>query len=215
MIYRKRAQKGFSPIFIIIILTVVGIGGFVLYNNSKTSQKSPNNAQATTNNQSYPQAQDNLEKVEKIEGKTYAFYIPKGYIKVDEKIVNKSTVITYQSPNRTNDKEGMRFVIEPLYSRLDTPSTEFCKTFLQISLRGVKNITVVETKPVDYIKSHGCELIYVDISIENRLIVHEKHLWFKEGDDINAYQLSFFYLNTLTQQEKETIDYAVDQFALK
>lgn len=212
--YRKNA-KGLSPIIIIIILAVVGIGGFILYNNSKISQQSLNNAEPTTSNQTYPQAQDNSEKVEKIEGKTYTFYIPKNYIKTDEKVGNKATVITYQSPNRTNDKEGMRFFIEPLYSRNDTPTTEFCTASLQFFVRGVKNITVAEAKPVDYIKSHGCEFSYVDTSVENRLIAREKKLWFKEGDDINVYGISFFYLNILTQPEKETIDYAVDKFALK
>lgn len=208
---KKISQKGLSPIIIVIILAVIGVGAFLLYNSKNSQNPSANNQQTQT----YPQAQDNLGKVEKMEGKSYTLYFPRGYTKVDEKVVNKSTVITYQNPNRTNDKEGMRLIIEPLYSRLDTPSTEFCKESLQFSLRATKNVTIVEAKPVDYVESHGCESLYIDTSVDNRLTAHEKNLWYKKGNDINAYQLSFFYLNNLTQQEKETIDFAVEKFALK
>lgn len=216
--HRKNlSQKGLSPIIIIIVLAVIGVGAFVLYNNSKqtSTPTSTNNSANSQRTQTYPQAQDNSEKVEKVESNSYTFYYPKGYTKVDEKVVNQATIITYQSPNKTNDKEGMRFVIEPLYSRMETPSSEVCKEFLQFSLRRTKNVTIIDAKPVDYVKSHGCEFHYVDTSVEGRLIAHEKSLWFKEGDDIKTYTLSFFYLNTLYQQEKETIDFAIDKFALK
>lgn len=202
-------QKGLSSIYIVVGIIILGLITFALYTFSSSQKQSPaddNQSQPT------PETESNLEKVE---SQTYALYYPKGYTKSDEKIVSGSTVITYYPPNRINTREGMRLIVEPLQTRMETPSTEFCEKALKFMLRSTKNVRVVEAKPVDYIESHGCRYHYVDDSVEGKLIGDEKHLWFKERDDIHMYRLAFFYLNSQTQQEKEDIQQAIDKFMIK
>lgn len=59
----KHSQKGISPIFIIVILAVMGIGGFILY-NAKNS-KSPSSNNQVINQQTQPvTTSDRIKEIE-------------------------------------------------------------------------------------------------------------------------------------------------------
>lgn len=213
------SQKGFSPLVVIIIgiivfvLIVLLINAWVSYSSIQSKTAAPNNQLSNQQTQTSTQSIPGLEK---IETDTYTFYYPKGYVKSD-KDMGSAKVLYYVTDNKKDTKEGITLNMYPTTTttRMETPTSDFCKMFLQFSLRGVKNVRIVDAKPVDLIKSHGCDFLYVDDSVPGKLAAHQKHLWYKEGDNLDGYSSKATYLLTSSQADKETLDQAVNNFKLK
>lgn len=205
------SQKGLSPIVIVIIFAVIGVGAFVFYNNSKSLPitTSVNNSEGT-NKQTQSEATTGLEKVD---GDVYTFYYPKDYIKSDD--IGDARILYYVPQDRRDTKEGISLAKYSVTTRMETPTPDFCKEFLQFSLRGTKNVRIVDAKPVDFVKSHGCDFSYVDDSVPGKLAVHEKQLWYKEGEMLDGYGSKALYLLTSPQSERDVLDLAINSFILK
>ncbi len=212
--YKKISQKGLSPIILVVILAVIGLGAFVLYSNSKKSPATPSVNNSVSNNQQAQSASESLPGLTKVEGDVYVFYYPKDYVKSD-KDIGDARILFYVPSDRKDTKEGISLAKYSVSTRMETPTSEFCKEFLQFSLRSTKTVRIVDAKPVAFVKSHGCDFTYVDDSVPGKLAVHEKQLWYKEGNNLNGYGSKALYLLTTSQAEKDTIDLAVNNFTLK
>lgn len=212
-------QKGSSLIVIIVIIVVIIIGAIallatVVVNIPKNLQQSSSTIKQSSNVQQSKTTSQSIPGLDKVDMSSYIFYYPTGYVKLEKKR-GDATVLYYALESKKDASEGIGLAMYPVNTRMDTPSTEFCMEFLQFFLRSNKNVRIVEAKPVDFIKSHGCDLRYVDDSVPNKLAVHEKQLWYKEGDDLNGYGVKASYLLTSSQSEKDTLDLAVNNFILK
>lgn len=219
----KNVQKGFSPIFIVIILAVIGIGGFVLYNNSKNSQSSsPSSAPTNNNNQTQTSSQA-VPGLDKVEGSNYVFYYPQGYMKLDRQRSSYygQAILYYALPSKNdNTDEGISLTTEPLSTRNETPSSEYCNEgarFFAARLNKMlgKKPRVAEAKPVDFVKSHGCDYSLVFDDADKHLVFNYKDLWFKEGEDFSAYSVIASYLTSAPQTEINSLNLAVQNFMLK
>lgn len=197
-------QKGLSPIIVIVILAVLGISVFIIYNNQKPS--SNNNQQIQTNSQTD-------QSLEKIEASNYTFYYPKGYVSSSKK-PQQTTVLYYTSTDNISANVGISLAIQQLQKRITNPSPEFCKEAAQIQAKNTSAV-VVQAKPLDYKESHGCEFIIAAKNTKDEAIIHQKQLWYKEKQDFSIYAVHTLYAGSMPQEEKDSLDQAVSQFAIK
>lgn len=215
---QSSSQKGFSPIYIIGGVVVLAVVAFVLYSSrgSQSSYNNPTENSPQTSNADQTQSNNDVNGLlDKVESSNYTFYFPKGYTMLDKK-QEVGPVFVYN--NSENEKDPGRSISLDVYkvsTRMETPSSEFCKEFLQFSLRTQKNLRIVDAKPIDFVKSHGCDFSYVDDAIPGKLAYHEKQLWYKEGDNLDGYGVMSSYLLTASQIEKDSLDLAVNNFVLK
>lgn len=202
----KYSQKGFSLIgIVIIIIVVIAVLATVAINIPKVNQQITNTQTSQTSSQAIP-------GLDMVDGSNYTFYYPKGYVKLDKKY-SDITVLYYAQPSKANTDEGITLAMDSVSTRMDTPSSESCKETLQFFLRKTKNVRIVDAKPVDYIKSHGCDFHTVDDS--TKLVSNERNLWFKEGNDLNIYSANARYLVGAPQQEVDNLNLAINNFILK
>lgn len=209
------SQKGLSPIIIVVILAVIGLSVFVFYNNnSKKPPASTSINNSVSNNQPTQQTSETIEGLDEVATPSYVFYYPKGYVKSD-KDIGSAKVLYFVAESKKDTREGISLNMYPVTTRMETPSSEFCMEFLQFALRANKNLRITETKSVDFVKSHGCDWLYVDDSVPGKFAVHEKQLWYKEGEDLSGFGAKATYLLTSTQSERDVLDLAVNNFILK
>lgn len=211
---RKYSQKGLSPIIIVVILAVIGIGAFVLY-NSKTTQNSQSTSSQTNSRQTEVSSKS-IAGLEKIETDKYTFYYPKGYVKTDKELPkgNTDVVYLYLKDNAAKD-EGIKMSIEHITTRSETPTTESCQLLAKISTRGL-NPTFVDVRPVDYIKSHGCVIWYtVNDSNNVKWQNYARYFSYKEGNDTDSYDIRAAYHSDTPEEEQDKIKLSVDNFMLK
>lgn len=220
--YRKSAQKGLSPIIIIIVLAVIGLGAFVFYNNSKKSQNSFPSSSPTTNSNQTQTSSQTVPGLEKVEGSNYVFYYPQGYMKLDKQRISYygQPVLYYALPSKKDTDEGISLTTESLSARNETPSSEYCNErtqFLAARLNKMlgKKPRVAEAKPVDFVKSHGCDSSLVFDSGNTHLVFNYKDLWFKEGSDFSVYSVIASYFISAPQTEIDILRLAVQNFMLK
>lgn len=203
-------QKGFSPIIIVIILAIIGVGAFI-WKNSSNSTSSSNTQPANIQTQIDSKKVSGLEQTE---NSAYTFYYPKDYAKLDEKRKN-DTILFYSSSKAKDSTETISLDVTSMSSRAETPTVEYCQGVAQFVHVGNKNFRIVDATPVDFIKSHGCSILYVDDSVQGKLYYHEKSLWYKEASDLNIYTVVVSYLLTAPQGVREPLDLAVNSFILK
>lgn len=217
------SQKGFSPLVIIIIgivalvLIALLINTWVAYSFIQSKTASSNNQLSNQQTQTSTQSIPNLEK---IESNTYTFYYPKSYVKTDKKLpINGKAadiVQLYVKDNKSEIKEGIKLVVERAATRATTPTTESCQELAVFSMRGKLNPKLVDAGPVDYVKSHGCIILYVASDSNNtKWDYYEKYLSYKEGSDTYFYDILSAYLANTPQEEQNKIKLAVDSFILK
>lgn len=205
---RLSLKRGIAPIIIVIVLAVIGLGAFVLYSNSRNSQSSSSPSNKTEIDNS------TIPGLNKIAESNYIFYYPKAYIKLDKKR-GSGTVLYYALEAKKESQEGISLAVESASERNETPSTEFCNFSLKFFLRLNKNARIVEAKPIDFVKSHGCDFLWVDDSVPGKLSYHEKQLWYKEGTDINVYWATASSLLNSPQNERDALDLAINNSILK
>lgn len=212
--YKKLSQRGFSPLFVVVGVVILGVIILIAM-----KQQTPF-IQQKSESQVSDQTPINESKLEKIENETYTFYFPKDYIKLDKKRQADTVLYYAPAPSKASKEEGISLAISFVSTRMDTPSSEFCKEMLQFAVgndRNIRdrNIRIVETKPVDYIKSHGCDFTYVSDGTDETVVFHRKPLWFKEGDDLLIYDVTSSYLTKASQEVQDNLNQAVNNFVLK
>lgn len=201
---KSSPQRGFSLIYVAIGIIVLGL--IVFLANQTTFFQGKNESQEPS------QIVMEDSTLEKIDTDAYTFYYPKDYTKLDKKR-SENTILYYASQNKDDTDEGITMSIAPISSRLDTPTSEYCKEFVQFALRSLKNTRIAEVKPVDYIQTHGCVYSYVEDDM--KLVTKEKDLWFKEKNDYNVYSATARYLLHAPQDEKDYLNLAVENFMIK
>lgn len=211
-------QKGLSPIVVVITLAVLGIGAFVLY-NSKVSQNPQSTNQQISNNQQTQTSSESIPGLEKIETDAYTFYYPKEYVKTNKELQKSNGIEVaqlYLKDNTSKLGQGVRLSIVSMTTRPKTPTDESCRLLSKFATRGMTNPTIVDARPVDYIKSHACIIWYLVTDSNNiKWNRYEKYISYKEGSDINSYELEAAYLSDTPQDEQEKMRLAVDSFKLK
>lgn len=217
------SQKGFSPLAIIIIgivafvLIVLLINAWVSYSSVQSKTAAPNNQ---LSNQQPQTSTQSIPGLEKIETDKHTFYYPKGYVKTDKELPiegeESDTVQLYVKDNASNSKEGIKLVIERMATRATTPTNEVCQELAVFLMRGKLTPKLVDARPVDYVKSHGCVIWYVASDSNNtKWDYYEKYLSYKEGSDTYSYDILSAYLANTPQEEQNKIKLAVDSFMLK
>lgn len=208
---KKYSQKGLSPIAIVIILAVLGVGALVFYNSTNQKNTSSNSQQAQVNSDNNTQQ----SKLEKIETEKYTFYFPSGYIPSSTK--PQASTVLYYSPVNSKDEGfglGISLAIQPLQKRITAPSEEFCKEAAQIQAKNTAAV-VVRAKSIDEGQSHGCEFVIAAKNTKDESIINQKQLWYKEKEDVSIYAVHTLYLGSMPQEEKDNLDSAVEKFTLK
>lgn len=211
------SQRGLVPIIIIVILAVVGTGGFLLYNNSKSFSNSP----ATSNNQQVEvqsPSQENLG-LDKIENESYTFYYPKGYVTVDPEkdiLINNYTV-GYKNPNsKATLPETIVLRVSKTDQKHKVADFQICNGFAE-SQRKSSN-EKIEVSVVTEKKFNGCKIestTPID-GVNDSVVSIDNWLWYKDLENsYSVYRLTTNYYANASKDQVDALDVALDLFTLK
>ncbi len=198
-------QKGFSPIFIIVAVILVGVSVFFLKNSQKfTSESSQSPSQSET------KVGTGLGKEE---GDTYTFYYPSGYVKSQ---IENSEVLNYKNGStKAVEPESIFLNIVQNSKRKAAPTLETCskvaETFRKKSDDEIKSAMVLDTN------NHGCKITTqskID-GVNDSIVIVEKDLWNKTGNDYSIYSVRAVYYANASKDQAEQLNNAASQFTLK
>jgi len=196
------SQKGLSPIVVIVLAAVIGLGAFIFYNNSLNN-----------NPQTKPQSKT-TSVLEKIEGPSYVFYYPKDYLKA--KLEAENEVLAYQNYNsKAVVPEVIVLRVSPQKEIFAPPTYQGCLGFGE-TFRTKADDQIKAEVAIGHNQGHGCKITIVGPidGINDSTVTIIKYLWFKEGTDYSLYQTRALFYQNASRDQAEILNAAVDSFTL-
>lgn len=206
-------QKGFSPIYLIVVIVVVGVAIFAIVNFKGANKISPVlNQQLVQISSNSPTTNSGIT-LEKIEDKAYVFYYPQGFTR-DQLIKGDDSQQMVQSySNAKTGNEGISLTLELKAKKLSIPNYQDCLTYAEKFREKAEDEIKVET--IVRGREVGCKIVMKQSIGTDTRVGFNKRLWKTDGSDDSIYNVDSMYLVNSSKDYAQKIEQAVDQFTLK
>lgn len=203
--------KGFSPIVIVVVLAVIGVGIFAIYNLKTKQNPTPASQQTSVNQQTAQANKQNNQKLAEAETDAYIFYYPENYVEMTK--AGKDMLgytQAYHNPNsKSQFSDNIFLKITKENKKLGAFNFKQCEGFAESNRKSTNEkieVTVVND-PVE----NGCEITSTD---EYNLVTKQKLVWSKDPNDLNVYTVKGMYQADDSNQG-DNINLAITAFTLK
>src|SRR5437868_10903292 len=178
---KSSAQKGKIQVIavIAIVIGIIGLASFVLYNRSQNIQTSlPSQIQTSSN----PQASFGT-----IEGSSYTFYYPLGY----ENTKSDNDLLNYKNKNtKALEPETIFLRVEENTKPYRNPTYDFCAKIAE-GFRIKKDDQITAEVASGNIKGKGCTIKAtspVGGGVNDSVVTNIKYVWDDKGPDYSIYK---------------------------
>ncbi|MCR4326589.1 MAG: hypothetical protein NUV52_02965 [Candidatus Roizmanbacteria bacterium] len=154
--------------------------------------------------------------LQQISKENYTFYYPSNYEKSSPINDNNVYFFTRMGSSYAEAGEGIGLDVYPSQNRKAKPTFELCNNAANNQVKNEGK--VISVQAIDYVNSHGCEVIIsmpIGESIKDETITHFKQLWYKTGNDYRIYAAHGVYFASMSIFETQHIDSSIAQFILK
>lgn len=197
------SQKGFSPIYIIVGVVVLAIVAFALYSQNITEYP----AQQVTSQMS--------EVSNKVDGQTYTFNYPEGYVKKEE----EGYILNYENPNtQATTPETVSLKIEETGKPIQEPTTAYCAMLAkQFRINDSDNITVDVLESEEDIVGVGCRVVAISQvdGVNDSVVSLNKLIWDPKDQTGKLYKVRALAFENASKEQSTVLREAINSFSLK
>lgn len=199
--------RGFSPIFVIVILiALAGLFLFILQSSSNKTKSTPVQEQS---------AQE--PELDKYETESFVFYYPKNLV-TNIKAKNPTILASYTTLSGTYADIGYGINLTKNKDKRAIQTDESCKaSSIDKSTADVNKTKLLIAKAIDKDKFFGCEIKYSnsfeDAAVSDSAIFYYK--WLENKNDDTLYKAYAIYFNSEKDPYKNSLDQSISQFTLK